>query len=104
MPYTSDNAGCADFSLDPDCISYSEHDLCTRLVHDHNFFAVCRQLFSPVDDFGLLNLPEEVTHKFPQLAKYQQQCYQPSENEGDRIQAAAKLVDIYNDITVMYSN
>lgn len=98
MPYASDNAGCEEFESDPDCVSYSEQDMCNRLDNDHNYFAVCRDLFSKSDNFGLLNgLPNEILESFPDIPKLQKQCYE-STVPGKRESAAKQLISLYTKI------
>jgi len=102
VPYQSDNGGCEEFDTDLDCVSYSTEDLCNRLVNDHNWFVVCRQLYRPSDDFGLLNgIPKKILDLYPMLLHLQQTCYQPSDNEN-RTSAARKLIEIYSYIVSQY--
>ncbi|EFX71406.1 hypothetical protein DAPPUDRAFT_327242 [Daphnia pulex] len=98
VPYASDNAGCEHLPFDPHCMSYSEQDMCNRLHNDHNFFAVCRELFSPLDSFGLANgLPEKILKRFPLIPVYQTDCYS-STIPGVRKSAAKNLISIYKEI------
>ena len=98
VPYASDNAGCEDLPSDPNCMSYSEEDMCNRLYNDHNYFAVCRELFSPIDNFGLINgLPKAVLKSFPHILNYQTDCY-ASSVPGVRENAAKQLISIYTEI------
>lgn len=79
-------------------MSYSEKDLCNRLHNDHNYFAVCRELFSPLDNFGLINnLPDAVLKRFPQILKIQKDCYVTS-TSGVRESAAKQLIALYSEI------
>lgn len=101
MPYASDNAGCQeDESLrsDPNCSSYSQEDLCNRLENDHNYFAVCRELYGDYDHFGLVNgLPKKVVTSFPRLVEAQTECFS-STVPGARQKAADDLISIYSRI------
>ena len=98
MPYASDNAGCEHLPSDPHCMSYSEQDMCNRLYNDHNFFAVCRELFSPLDSFGLKNgLPDNILKRFSFIPTYQTDCYS-STIPGVREIAAKNLISIYREI------
>lgn len=97
-PYTSDNAGCEEMPSDPNCMSYSEKDLCNRLHNDHNYFAVCRELFSPLDSFGLINgLPDTVLKHYPNVLKIQKDCY-ASSTSGMREISAKQLIVVYSEI------
>lgn len=79
-------------------MSYSEKDLCNRLNNDHNYFAVCRELFSPPDNFGLRNsLPEAVLKHFPFVPKIQKDCYDSS-TPNVRENAAKQLISAYTEI------
>ncbi len=98
VPYASDNAGCENLPSDPNCVSYSQEDMCNRLDNDHNYFAVCRELFSHLDNFGLINgLPETILKSFPNILKYQADCYESS-TAGVRENAAKQLISIYTEI------
>lgn len=98
VPYASDNAGCEHLPSDPHCVSYSEQDMCNRLYNDHNYFAVCQELFSSLDSFGLMNgLPDYILERFPLILKYQSDCYSSS-TPGTREKAAKNLISIYGEI------
>lgn len=98
IPYASDDAGCQDLQVDPDCISYSEIDLCNRLENDHNFFVVCQELFSPFDKFGLSRgMPSWILKRFPQISQLQTECY-TSSTAGKREKAAKQLINVYSEI------
>lgn len=98
VPYVSDNAGCEHLPSDPHCMSYSEQDMCNRLYNDHNFFAICRELFSPLDSFGLVNgVPDHILKRFPLILTYQTDCYSSS-IPGVRESAAKNLISIYKKI------
>lgn len=101
VPYASDNAGCQEDDskrFDPSCSSYSQNDLCNRLENDHNYFAVCRELYGQYDHFGLVSgLPHEVLGQHPHLAKAQSDCFGSTE-PGGRQKAAEKILSTYSQI------
>jgi len=97
-PYASDNAGCEETPTDPHCSSYSQHDMCTRLFNDHNYFAICREVYSTYDHFGMVEgLPKVVTKKFPNLAQAQLDCFGSTE-PGKREKAAEEIISYYSHI------
>lgn len=98
VPYASDDAACQELPSDPDCMSYSENDLCNRLYNDHNYYAVCRELFSPSDKFGLMrDLQNLVPDQFARISQLQDECHATS-TPGMRERAAKKLVEVYSEI------
>ncbi len=87
------------FTLFSNTRACSLQDMCQRLYNDHNFFAVCRQLFRPSDDFGLLKgLPRHVQAAHPQLKRLQKDCYHPRPSGLNRTEAAARLIELYSRI------
>ncbi|XP_023227213.1 deleted in autism protein 1 homolog [Centruroides sculpturatus] len=77
-----------------DCLSFSEEDLCSRLVSDHNYYAICKGILTPDSYYSprgfLHDIPPDVD-RTTNLSYLLSQCSMP-EVEGGRFEVVPKLL------------
>ncbi|XP_046403499.1 divergent protein kinase domain 2A-like isoform X2 [Ischnura elegans] len=81
---------------DGSCFVFSAYDICSHHLSDHNYFAVCSQLFgsSPFLQDGLLRpFPEKVKQNeyYSQLEYLLKECIQPTDADQSRESIALEL-------------
>ncbi|XP_017785436.1 PREDICTED: deleted in autism protein 1 homolog [Nicrophorus vespilloides] len=86
-----------------DGFAYSEEEVCSSSISDHNYYAICKLLISkkaewPMMNGGLLHsIPQEIATAHPELETMIQLCVEPVQN-FTRFEVADDLIDLFQDI------
>ncbi|KAI4464260.1 Divergent protein kinase [Holotrichia oblita] len=84
--------------------AYSQEDLCTHSVSDHNYYAICKLLLSrnapyPMAKNGFLHTPPvHIAYKYQRLFEQIEECSDASRESSDRFKAAEEIMDILKEI------
>ncbi|XP_013384861.1 deleted in autism protein 1 homolog [Lingula anatina] len=81
------------------CLSFSPDNLCTRLVADHNYYAVCRGILSSYADDeghpgGLLHSMPDIIKTTWGLDKLLDECAKPSSEQTSRLKIKDQLLTV----------
>ncbi|XP_077988292.1 divergent protein kinase domain 2A-like [Glandiceps talaboti] len=82
----------------PNCLSFSDHDLCTHVEADHNYYAACHSLIA--SDAWIGSKPGGLLHDIPENIKKNtdlehllNECQNPTETNG-RFTTAPQLLSL----------
>ncbi|XP_021935903.1 deleted in autism protein 1 homolog isoform X2 [Zootermopsis nevadensis] len=93
IPHVSETFDCEG------CFAFSSEDICSHRMSDHNFYAVCQHLLSPLAALDMI--PGGLLHDMPpahaRVSELVQKCSESTEPSG-RLRAAQDLTELLAEV------